>query len=62
MTSARLRKLAAVAAMAVGIVFASNTVHADAATAKKQVKTPAVHSVQVAHPPAPGNTFSDWWV
>ena len=61
MTSAHLRKLAAIAALAVGLVFASSA-NANAATTKHHVNTRTVHPVHVAHTPNGGNTSNDWWV
>jgi hypothetical protein len=60
MTSALTRKLAAVAAVVVGIVFASTAVDANAATTSSH-KITKVHVQHVAHTPTHGNTASDWW-
>ena len=58
MTSAHLRKLAAIAALAVGLVFASSA-NANAASTKH---TRVVHPTHVAPAPTGGNTSNDWWV
>ena len=60
MTSGLTRKLAAVAAVVVGIVFASTAVDANAATTTPH-KIAKVHLQPVAPTPTHVNTSSDWW-
>jgi hypothetical protein len=61
MTSAHLRKVAGVVAIAVGVVFAASTAHADAAPSQTKV-THKVHAVHVAPTSSTVNTTADWWV